>query len=60
LGIWKLNFDAGRLGKWGRDFGFVVRNLFGDVVLVGTHQSVGFLGPNIVEAKACLFALAKL
>ncbi|KAJ8422352.1 hypothetical protein Cgig2_014893 [Carnegiea gigantea] len=59
-GIWKLNFDAGRLGEWGRGLGFVVRNSLGDVVLAGTHQSVGFLGPDIAEAKACLFALAKL
>ncbi|KAJ8438336.1 hypothetical protein Cgig2_013384 [Carnegiea gigantea] len=56
-GIRKLDFDAGCLGDWGRGLGFVVRDSLGDVVLAGTHQFVGFLGPDIAEVEARLFGL---
>lgn len=42
LDIWKLNFDAGQLGEWGRGLGFTVRNSLGDVVFAGSHQFVVF------------------
>ena len=50
-GLWKLNFDAGKLGDWGWGLGFVIRDSFADVVIAGSHQSVGFPGPEVAKQK---------
>ncbi|KAJ8437863.1 hypothetical protein Cgig2_002997 [Carnegiea gigantea] len=56
-GLFKLNFDAGMVGQNGRGWGFVVWDYTGQVALAGVTQDVRFLGPEVEEARACLFAL---
>ncbi|KAJ8451541.1 hypothetical protein Cgig2_018175 [Carnegiea gigantea] len=52
-GTYKLNFDGGCVGERGWGWGFVIRNSNGDVVMSG----VQFAGPEIEEARACIFGL---
>lgn len=56
-GCWKLNFDVGKLGDWGRGLGFVIRDSVGDVVMAGSKQDSGFHGLDVAEAEACLFSI---
>jgi len=56
-GIHKQNFDAGLAGENRHGWGFFIRNNQGDVELMGVKQGMGFLTPEIEEARACLFAL---
>ncbi|KAJ8431206.1 hypothetical protein Cgig2_020317 [Carnegiea gigantea] len=54
---WKLNFDAGHLGEWGRGLGFIVRDSLGDVVLARSNQSTEFQDPDVTEVEAYLFGI---
>lgn len=56
-GVYKLNFDGGRIGDSGWSWGFVLRNDVGDIILAGTKSGSGFAGPLVEEARACLFGL---
>ena len=57
MGIHKLNFDAGMVRVNLNEWGFVIRNHMGDMVLAGVKQSVGFLSPEEEEARACHYVL---
>ena len=52
-----INFDAGKIGDWGRGFGFVVWDSLGDLMMAGSQQLAGFDGFEIADAEACLFGL---
>ena len=56
-GIYKLNFDAGRIQDDWNDWGFVIRNHVGDVPLAVVKQNKGFSSPEEEEARACYYAL---
>ena len=56
-GIYKLNFDAGKIEDNWNGWGFVIRNHVGDVVLAGVKQNMGFSSPEEEEARACYYAL---
>ncbi|KAJ8421285.1 hypothetical protein Cgig2_023857 [Carnegiea gigantea] len=56
-GLFKLNFDGGRLRELGWGWGFVVRNSNGEVVMAGVQQGWGFAGSEVEEARACIFGL---
>lgn len=49
-GFCKLNFDAAKLGDWRYDWGVVVRDSEGDILLSAVSQGMGFLGPELEEA----------
>ncbi|KAJ8431053.1 hypothetical protein Cgig2_005402 [Carnegiea gigantea] len=57
FGRWKLNFDAGKLGEWGRGLGFIVCDSLRDIVVAGTKQIMGFHAVDLAEAEACLFEI---
>ncbi|KAJ8448142.1 hypothetical protein Cgig2_031866 [Carnegiea gigantea] len=57
LGLFKLNFDARKVGQNGRGWGFVVRDSMGELVLAGVTQDEGFLSPEVEESRACMFDL---
>ena len=46
LGIFKLNFDAGKVGQNVREWGFVVRDHMGEAVLACVTQAEGFISPK--------------
>ncbi|KAJ8433536.1 hypothetical protein Cgig2_018089 [Carnegiea gigantea] len=54
-GVFKLNFDAGRVGTKERGCGFVIRDHLKNVVVAGVKQGQGFHGAEFEEAGACLF-----
>jgi len=56
-GVFKLNFDGGRIGEQGRGWDFVVRSCDGDIILAGVDQGDNFAGTEVDEARACLFGL---
>lgn len=37
--------------------GVIIKDSFGDVVVAGSYQSIGFPGHEIAKAEACLFRL---
>ncbi|KAE8055720.1 hypothetical protein FH972_012542 [Carpinus fangiana] len=54
----KTNWDVALDGKTGRmGFGVIVRDHNGDVKVMGSRQSVGFLSPFAVEGQAVLMAI---
>jgi len=55
--MFKLNFDAGRMGDNRNGWGFIIRNHMGDIVLSGVKQNMGFSSPEEEEARACYYAL---
>ena len=55
VGTLKLNFDGGCVGGVGWGWGFVLRDSSGDVVMAGVQQGSGFAGPEVEEARACVF-----
>lgn len=55
--IYKVNFDEAKLGEWGHGWGMVIRDGEGDVVVVSVEQRSGFLGLEIEEARASIFAI---
>ncbi|KAJ8429103.1 hypothetical protein Cgig2_023645 [Carnegiea gigantea] len=57
VGTCKINFDAAKLGEWGHGWGVVVRDSEGDVFLSLVSQEAGFLGPELEETRACIFAI---
>lgn len=59
LGLYKMNFDGGKLEETGRGRGFVIRNPLGEVVLAGIKQGPGFTEPVLEEALACLMGLRR-
>ncbi|KAJ8452108.1 hypothetical protein Cgig2_016689 [Carnegiea gigantea] len=57
MGVLKLNFDRGKVGEYGRGWGFVVGSSDGDICMAAMQQSSNFSGPILGEAKACLCGL---
>ncbi|KAJ8445113.1 hypothetical protein Cgig2_029485 [Carnegiea gigantea] len=54
-GCFKLNFDGGKTSASGRGCGIVIRSCDGDIIFAGVDQGGGFAGPEVEEARACLF-----
>ena len=57
VGLCKLNFDAAKSGDWGYGWAVVVRDSEGDILLSAVSQGTGFLGPELEEARACIFVI---
>ncbi|KAJ8427152.1 hypothetical protein Cgig2_017243 [Carnegiea gigantea] len=57
--FWPFCGNVGTLETWGlwEGGGFVIRSSDGDIVLAGVEQGGGFGGPEVEEAKACLFGI---
>ena len=45
------------MGEFGGGWGFDLCNCDGDILMVGVKQGVGFVNPEVEEARSCLFAL---
>ncbi|KAJ8433138.1 hypothetical protein Cgig2_004876 [Carnegiea gigantea] len=58
-GLWKLNFDAGRMGEEGFGHAFIIRDAVGDVVGLGVMQGNHSSDPLVEEVMACLFAMSR-
>ena len=57
VGLYKLNFDGGRLGGSGWGHSFVICTHLGDITLASVEQGPNFGGPIIEEGRACLLGL---
>ncbi|KAJ8422247.1 hypothetical protein Cgig2_023106 [Carnegiea gigantea] len=53
-----ISFDRKRPKlQRGQGWGIVIRNSSGDVVMAGVQQGLGFAGPEVEEARVCIFGL---
>ena len=57
IGMYKLNFDGGKVGESGWGGGFDIRNSLRDMMMAETKQGHGFTEPVEEEALACLLGM---
>lgn len=59
-GMVKINFDGAKLGSHGRGWSAVIRDCDGVIRLAAVQQGQRFVGPELEEARACLFAMQQV